>query len=86
MEQAVLSISNSEVSAIILENTKTLGGIYTIIRSSQRRVEVNMDSGAVETMMRQEILEYRLGSNSPNSKNFKTAGVDDFRPPDNFNF
>lgn len=81
-EQTILLTSNGDVFAIFGDDT-FLRGIYTIRtylgNKCEKRVKMNMYSGMITDMTKQEIRETPLGKSRPISKNFRAIMIHDFR-------
>ncbi|XP_033221270.1 uncharacterized protein LOC117175657 [Belonocnema kinseyi] len=74
--QPVLSSSNGEVFALIVERTRTLRGIFIKSKTGvQKRIKINMNSGKIKEMTKVEMRETRCGNNSPISQIFRIVNV-----------
>ncbi|XP_033214875.1 uncharacterized protein LOC117171557 [Belonocnema kinseyi] len=79
-EQTVLSTSNGDVFAIFAKNQKSLRGIHArrnrlMEIKIEKRVKMNIESGAITEMTREEIAESLLGRSNPIKLNFEIINL-----------
>lgn len=77
--QTVLTTSDGDVLAIFEKNHTRLRGMYALKdeyeSQVERRVKINIQSGAIRNMTPKEIRECSLGPRHPVSKDFKMINV-----------
>lgn len=73
-ERNILAASNGDIMSMMKRNNTLLRKMYTKT-GALKKAKINMDSGAVVLMNKEEIKETPVGSRHPISKNFRVIYV-----------